>query len=206
MRKPVQQRGEETRGKILAAAKEIFSEKGYHNTNTKEIARHAGVATGSVYMYFPDKKEIFMEVFRSIYREIRENVIDENLQALFAADNPEDVVTLMIDTLSRAHKISPLFHKEVIVMVYTDPDIRRINDEEESQILNLVTGLLLKHKNKLRVQHLDAAVRVIHKAAEETIHSINIFGSDIEEGKILSELKDMISTYLIKPEYLKKRD
>lgn len=91
-------------------------------------------------------------------------------------------------------------------MVYTDPDIRRINDEEEKQILNLVTGLLLKHKNKLRVQHIDAAVKVIHKAAEETIHSMNIFGSDIDEGKILSELKDMISTYLIKPEYLKKID
>ena len=206
MRKPVQQRGEETRGKILAAAKEIFSEKGYHNTNTKEIARHAGVATGSIYMYFPDKKEIFMEVFRSIYREIRESVIDHNLQKLFAADNPLDIITVMIDTLSRAHKISPLFHREVIIMVYTDPDIRRINDEEEKQILNLVTGLLLKHKNKLRVQHIDAAVKVIHKAAEETIHSMNIFGSDIDEGKILSELKDMISTYLIKPEYLKKID
>jgi len=91
-------------------------------------------------------------------------------------------------------------------MVYADPDVHRINDEEEKQILNLVTGLLLKHKNKLRVKHIDAAVRVIRKAAEETIHSINISGSDIDEGEILSELKEMISLYLIKAEYLKKID
>ena len=202
MRKPVQQRGEETRGKILSAAKDIFSEKGYHNTNTKEIARHAGIATGSVYMYFPDKKEIFMEVFRSIYREIRERVIDNNLQELFAADNPEDIVTLMIDTLSRAHKISPLFHREVVAMVYTDPEIRRINNEEESQIISLVKELLQKHKDKLRVNDIEAAVRVIHQAVEETIHSINISGSDIEEERMINALKDMICTYLIKPEYL----
>jgi hypothetical protein len=45
-----------------------------------------------------------------------------------------------------------------------------------------------------------------HKAYKESIHSINIFGSYIDEEKILSGLKDIISTYLIKPEYLKKRD
>ncbi len=84
-------------------------------------------------------------------------------------------------------------------MVYLDSEIREINNNEEIQILNLVEKLLESHKDKLRVNDIKAAVRVIHKAAEETIHSVNIFGSDIEEERIIKELKDMLCTYLVKP-------
>ena len=39
----------------------FLMEKGYHNTNTAEIAKVAGVSTGIVYNYFKDKHDILIE-------------------------------------------------------------------------------------------------------------------------------------------------
>jgi AcrR family transcriptional regulator len=60
IRVPRQQRSIEKRNKIIEAGYQLFCEKGYHNTNTAEIARVAGVSTGIVYSYFKDKKDIFL--------------------------------------------------------------------------------------------------------------------------------------------------
>ncbi len=50
------------RGQILAAAADLFSEKGFHSTTTKEIAARAEVAEGTLYNYFKDKRDILMGI------------------------------------------------------------------------------------------------------------------------------------------------
>lgn len=54
-----QQRTIESRKKLLDAAYRLFIEKGYYNTNTKEIARYAGISIGNFYNYYQDKCEIY---------------------------------------------------------------------------------------------------------------------------------------------------
>ena len=51
------------REKIIAAAGQLFGEKGYHNTTTAEIAEAAGVAAGTIYIYFTSKEELLVAVF-----------------------------------------------------------------------------------------------------------------------------------------------
>jgi len=51
------------REKIIAAAGRFFGEKGYHNTTTAEIAEAAGVAAGTIYIYFASKEELLVAVF-----------------------------------------------------------------------------------------------------------------------------------------------
>lgn len=53
------------REKIIAAAYNVLSVKGYDLASTKEIARTAGVAQGLINYYFPSKDLLFAEVFRS---------------------------------------------------------------------------------------------------------------------------------------------
>jgi len=52
------------RDRIIAAAYEVLSEKGYDKASTKEIAMTAGVAQGLINYYFPSKDLLFAEVFR----------------------------------------------------------------------------------------------------------------------------------------------
>ncbi|MFO7273435.1 MAG: helix-turn-helix domain-containing protein [Bacillota bacterium] len=51
---------ETTRSRILKAALQVISERGYNGATTAEIARRAGVAEGTIYRYFKDKKELFV--------------------------------------------------------------------------------------------------------------------------------------------------
>jgi AcrR family transcriptional regulator len=54
----------ETRERIVSAALDQLAEGGYASASVQAVAARAGVATGSVYRYFPSKSELFAEVFR----------------------------------------------------------------------------------------------------------------------------------------------
>lgn len=51
-----------TREKILAAAKTLFTEKGYERATIRDIAATAGMSTGAVFASFSDKSELFREI------------------------------------------------------------------------------------------------------------------------------------------------
>jgi AcrR family transcriptional regulator len=53
------------REQILKAALEIFSRKGYAAATIPEIARAAGVAAGTIYIYYPSKRELFIAVIKN---------------------------------------------------------------------------------------------------------------------------------------------
>jgi AcrR family transcriptional regulator len=57
-----QQRGEETRNRILEAAAECFAQHGYDGAGVAEICRRAGVTKGGFYHHFPSKQALFLEL------------------------------------------------------------------------------------------------------------------------------------------------
>ena len=48
---------------ILRAATKVFAESGYFNSKVADVARVAGVADGTVYLYFKSKEEILRSIF-----------------------------------------------------------------------------------------------------------------------------------------------
>ncbi len=52
---------------ILAAAREVFLDKGFERASVAEIAARVGVVEGLVYSYFPSKRELLNEVLRGMY-------------------------------------------------------------------------------------------------------------------------------------------
>ncbi len=61
---------DERRAELLAAAREIFGEKGFHDTTVDDITRRAGVAKGTFYLYFPEKKEVYYELVNTFFQQI----------------------------------------------------------------------------------------------------------------------------------------
>lgn len=51
------------RARILKAAVKVFAKKGFHETKVSEIARAAGVADGTIYLYFKNKDDVLISVF-----------------------------------------------------------------------------------------------------------------------------------------------
>jgi len=58
-----------TKNRVLEVALRLFSEHGYRGTTTALIAREAGVAEGTLYRYFKDKKGLFMASIEPVIQE-----------------------------------------------------------------------------------------------------------------------------------------
>ncbi|HLO02677.1 MAG TPA: TetR/AcrR family transcriptional regulator [Symbiobacteriaceae bacterium] len=67
---PQQDRALVKREALLASARLLFAELGYERTTAKEIAKHAGVAVGTFYRYFTDKRQILVTLLQDRIEEL----------------------------------------------------------------------------------------------------------------------------------------
>ncbi|WP_424976072.1 TetR/AcrR family transcriptional regulator [Dinoroseobacter sp. S124A] len=70
-------RTEATRAALIAAARQMFSEKGYAETSTPEIVRAAGVTRGALYHHFEDKTALFRAVITEEYQAVAAQITAE---------------------------------------------------------------------------------------------------------------------------------
>ena len=61
---------EQRRGSILQAARAVFARQGYANTVVEDIATQAGIAKGTVYLYFPSKEQIYLAALLDEARQL----------------------------------------------------------------------------------------------------------------------------------------
>jgi len=128
---------EQKRRFILKAAAAAFGEKGFHAVSVKDIAGRAGIAHGTFYLYFKDKKD----VYRALSRELRTQIVDVILPAgssvlLSEGDDLAGVVR------ERLVGLGELFEREASfarVVVYRTPGTDPEFEDERRQFLNDVT-------------------------------------------------------------------
>ncbi|MCE5211686.1 MAG: TetR/AcrR family transcriptional regulator [Deltaproteobacteria bacterium] len=201
-RTPVQKRGVETKKKIIEAAEDLFAEKGYYKTNALEIAARAGVATGSFYAYFNNKKEVLIEIIRNFYAATSEKVL--NAYNIQVRDNTTDnyregkkLIHYMIRALYEAHTVKPSLHRELLAMALMDREIEDISREEDRKVIAAMTSLFNEYKKYIRVKDPEATAILLHRVGDEIIHHIRIRGADIDGKRLLAELEDMVCRYLL---------
>jgi AcrR family transcriptional regulator len=74
---PATAKGRATRQAILEAAESVFGELSYDRASIAEITRRAGVAQGTFYVYFPDKKAAFVELVHVLNHNLRRAISEE---------------------------------------------------------------------------------------------------------------------------------
>jgi len=74
------------RRQIADAAVQLFIDKGFHKTTTRQIARAAGFSIGSLYEYFASKEDILYMVCESIHAEVERGVTAAMSQAAGGRD------------------------------------------------------------------------------------------------------------------------
>jgi AcrR family transcriptional regulator len=75
----VSRRKLESRRKIMAAARKLFVERGYHDTRPQDISKEAGVGHGTFYLHFEDKLDCFLAFTDEAANELEE-VLAKHLQ------------------------------------------------------------------------------------------------------------------------------
>src|SRR5579864_8105778 len=69
---PRSRKGEQTRARLLDAAKEIFQENGFLEARISDIAERAGLSHGAFYHYFDSKEQVFREVAETLDDQLAE--------------------------------------------------------------------------------------------------------------------------------------
>lgn len=197
-RKTKQQRSLVTRESILEAALRIYAQKGFHGTNSKEIAAEAGVSIGTFYNYFTDKKELFLEVMRRHVTEVMEVIELRQRELERQGKFHSKGMREMIEAVLAAHYLSPEFHREATAMELTDPDVAAVTAEYKKENMKLVVGWFHRYRDKLRVEDVEAAAVIVSLAMEEVVHMITICRPPVQPERLISGLADMLSKYLFK--------
>jgi TetR/AcrR family fatty acid metabolism transcriptional regulator len=63
-----EERGDRRRTQILDAAARVLADRGYHRTTVRDIAREAGIADGTIYLYFSSKQELLLALVAQLGR------------------------------------------------------------------------------------------------------------------------------------------
>jgi AcrR family transcriptional regulator len=198
-RTPVQKRGIETRAKVIGAAKALFIEKGYFNTHALEIAARAGVATGTFYSYFNDKKEVLLEVIRQFYREALGKALAVLDADMLRSGNGRMIIHTLIRTLYETHASQSDLHRALFPLIFLVEDGLAISRQEEREVIDTIASYFQNHRHLLRVANMRAAAEMAFKTSDEIIHRILFWGSEADGPELLRELEDMLYRYLMRP-------
>ena len=122
IREPKQQRSIEKKERIIRAAYELFSEKGYYSTVTPDIAKRAGVSTGIVYGYFADKRDILSYVLKIYIREMASPLM-EYVQGLPKEISLAEIFENVISLAESLHKKNANLHNILHSLASVDEGI-----------------------------------------------------------------------------------
>ncbi len=70
----------ETRKRLLDAALDVFSKRGYHDTKIDEIVESAGTSKGAVYLHFPNKERLFLSLVDQ-FADLLERRVEDAISA-----------------------------------------------------------------------------------------------------------------------------
>jgi AcrR family transcriptional regulator len=126
-------RRSERRTAILSAALEEFAACGFEATRLDDVARRAGVAKGTIYLYFRDKQSLFQELVRTMLsplvgaieaaplrdlplRAVVEMIVDVFVNEIYGTHR-KDVIRLIVTEGPRFPKLAEFYYREVISRV-----------------------------------------------------------------------------------------
>ena len=98
---------------ILRAATQVFARNGFFQSQVADVAREAGIAAGTVYLYFRSKDDLLVSLFERTMRD----AIDEGRAALADVADPRDRLTriarLHLERLGRDRDLAVVFQVEL---------------------------------------------------------------------------------------------
>ncbi|HLV67752.1 MAG TPA: TetR/AcrR family transcriptional regulator [Polyangiaceae bacterium] len=104
----------ERREQILSAARDVFARRGYHQATIDDIVARAGVARGTFYLYFDDKRAVFSELIDRFAAQITQSI-----QRIVTDDPSRPVVQQVRDNI-RAIVGTCLSERTMTKILFTD--------------------------------------------------------------------------------------
>lgn len=177
--------------RILEAAVKIFAEQGFFQSTISQIAKEAGVADGTIYLYFKNKDDILVHFFsykaKQIFNRFREDVD----RADNAIDKLRSLVRRHLDEFQRDRDMAVVYQVEI-------HQSRRLIEEQIKAMsklyLNIITEIVERGQEEgcLRKDlYVSLVKRFILGAIDEVINTWLHAGSQYDLSSMAEPLVDL---------------
>jgi TetR/AcrR family fatty acid metabolism transcriptional regulator len=127
---------------ILAAARKLLERRGPEAMTMEEIAADAGVAKGTLYLYFQSKDDLI----QALITRVGENILQDVEASLEAPGTPPEklirMVSVLLEYLNRERLLFPIYARELLRGEGESREgFRRNYQELEERFVTLMTGL-----------------------------------------------------------------
>ena len=184
--------------RILKAAEEVFSEKGYYNTKVYQIAEAAGVSVGTIYRFYESKEELYADVIRTKLKELEEKV-----SRAIRGREPEEALRAYIETVvdffEDERNFFELFMREVGSLVI--PNEERLNlsewyDRYTSKLSKIIEAGI--RKGSFKNLHPRAVILIISGALKNLLYASVKGFIDLEPENIKETLVEVIERGILR--------
>jgi TetR/AcrR family transcriptional regulator len=186
--RPAKMTAAERRAQIINVSKQLFSQKGFNGTTTKEIAQASGISEAMIFCHFASKEDLYTAIIDQRIQEVGDALSDEALQAqdderVFGdlarfildktSENPTMLRLLYFSALE-GHQLSDIFyanHEIKKVMKLVDYIHLRISEGSFREldpflVARAFTGMLYTY---VTAQHLFDAGRYYPKTTHDDV-------------------------------------
>lgn len=140
---PVQKRSRERFERILASAIEVMSEKGSDAFKMSDLVERTGIAFGSLYQYFPDKRAVIGTLVER-YNALGRECVNKSLSALTSVARIHDVLCDITDSYYQFFIDEPAV-RHIWQATQADPALQALDEEEGIVLANLLFDALKPH-------------------------------------------------------------
>lgn len=117
---------------IIDAAVIVIAENGYHNAQVSKIAKQAGVADGTIYLYFKNKEDILI----SLFQEKMGDFVEKIEEKIAGKDKAAEKLLLMVETHFK------MFSQDRHLAIVTQLELRQSNKDLRHKINEVLKGYL----------------------------------------------------------------
>jgi AcrR family transcriptional regulator len=198
-RTPRQERGIQTRQRILEAARIAVAEQGWARTTTRDIAARAGIGAATLYGYFAELRPILLELFDLHYGTIAEKM-GASLESAFAGGELGlEALKGFIDALLDFHREEGSFHAEMESLAERDAEVGARRSAFDARIVEGIAKRLEAAGVGSASGSIAATAWIAYRAIEAIVHEASLSGPDQSrpgDEAIVEEAAAMLSSYL----------
>ena len=192
-------RSERTKQNIIAAAGELFAERGYDAVTMREIAQRAGCSHTTIYLYFTDKEALLHHISMPPLLELRRQ-LDRILQQDHSPnDQLSDIcLTWIRFSLTNRNMYEVFFSANASRVDETDPptELNRLRNEMFGMLMRALQGCLTPGTSEER---LLAYARIVFYMAHGIIGTYRYSRESVDElmARLLPTFRDAFRALLI---------
>jgi TetR/AcrR family fatty acid metabolism transcriptional regulator len=190
-------RGTSKRDRILRAAVDVFATHGYFNAKVAQIAKAAGVADGTIYLYFDGKEDLLVTIFREYTRNYLHS-LEQHLANINRADERLRVaVRHHLETLGRDRALAVVSQVE---LRHTLKFLSLFSQQEVADYLNVIRKIVEQGQQEgtfRRNVHPQLVAKSVFGVLDEMVTSWILSEKDYDLPAQSAQVADLILTGLL---------